>query len=807
MSSLLPNLLPKALRLNAASWIAVLAATTVASANEPPVNPIGDAEPPASPTAAIASASTPTPDAEGPLVADPVGDRPPITSHTESSASSESSQPAAAIAPPEAGANARSATISPTVLPATDAAPKIDVATPLDRDTPLASESDRPLSPSAPQLAPVAFPKVLPTRSLRLSSETLLDQVDRYMSGEGVNPLLNQVDQYADGAPRLESSSGNALLDLIEGYVNETATIGIDPQLVKIETYATEGVVEPPFSFQTTSLNFLEANSTVEWAFGEPIAPDSAAALAQVTSVAQLSDVTPTVWAFQALQSLVERYGVIAGYPDGTYRGHRSLSRYEFAAGLNAAMDRINELVAQGSADLVNKEDLETLQRLQEEYQTELAAIAGKVEGLEGRTMALLTDRFSTTAKLFGLAFFNVTGLTGADGVLRETGQRVLPGVKSPPVVQEIERDPNVTSAGLVWLNLGASFTGKDLLITQLATGIGISPANVITSQTSSVNTTGNPFTDAGAFLGPNARVVLREMVYEFPMGNARVAIGPRINWFRFFDENRFTFFLNGTTSLNQIANPLTTDIRRGAGAIVRLPLGNKVRLGLGYLAESNEFVDFNSASVPTEGLFGGTNSLTAELAFNPSNNFGIKFLYNRLNQQARQVSLNGVPIDTNKYISGVPINGIADDGAGGSLRNAQSDIFQVNTEWLVTPRFGLFGRYGIANTNLNAVDDDRDGSITTQSFQVGMAFPDLFKQGAVGTLAFLMPFNYTSGRKYLVSGGGDGGTQYELEGTYYWPVSPNIAIIPNFQVIFNINNFESNPTIFIGNLRTQFSF
>lgn len=47
----------------------------------------------------------------------------------------------------------------------------------------------------------------------------------------------------------------------------------------------------------------------------------------QVTSVSQLSDVQPTDWAFQALQSLVERYGCIAGYPDGTYRGNRALTR------------------------------------------------------------------------------------------------------------------------------------------------------------------------------------------------------------------------------------------------------------------------------------------------------------------------------------------------------------------------------------------------------------------------------------------------------------------------------------------------
>jgi hypothetical protein len=58
--------------------------------------------------------------------------------------------------------------------------------------------------------------------------------------------------------------------------------------------------------------------------------------MGQVTSVTQLSDVQPTDWAYEALRSLVERYGCIAGYPGGTFRGNRSMSRYEFAAGLNA---------------------------------------------------------------------------------------------------------------------------------------------------------------------------------------------------------------------------------------------------------------------------------------------------------------------------------------------------------------------------------------------------------------------------------------------------------------------------------------
>jgi len=41
---------------------------------------------------------------------------------------------------------------------------------------------------------------------------------------------------------------------------------------------------------------------------------------------------------FSGTQALIERYVVIAGYPDSTYRGNQAMTRSEFAAGLNAAM-------------------------------------------------------------------------------------------------------------------------------------------------------------------------------------------------------------------------------------------------------------------------------------------------------------------------------------------------------------------------------------------------------------------------------------------------------------------------------------
>jgi hypothetical protein len=119
--------------------------------------------------------------------------------------------------------------------------------------------------------------------------------------------------------------------------------------------------------------------------------------LGQVTSVSQLSDVQPTDWAFQALQSLVERYGCIAGYPDGTFKGNRSATRYEMAAALNACLDQISDRFA-------SKADLDAVKALQDEFAAELATLRGRVDGLEARVDTVEAQQFSTTTKLSGEA-------------------------------------------------------------------------------------------------------------------------------------------------------------------------------------------------------------------------------------------------------------------------------------------------------------------------------------------------------------------------------------------------------------------
>jgi len=182
-----------------------------------------------------------------------------------------------------------------------------------------------------------------------------------------------------------------------------------------------------------------------------------------VTSVSQLSDVRPTDWAFTALQSLIERYGCIAGYPDRTFRGKQATSRYEFAAGLNACLDKINEIISAGLADKVSKDDLATLRKLQEEFAAELVTLRGRVNVLDAKVVNLEAQQFSTTTKLDGQVIVAVSASgSGTDNLLIPIGN--LSGNSGKA---------NTTVINRVRLNLNTSFTGEDLLLTRLEVGNG----------------------------------------------------------------------------------------------------------------------------------------------------------------------------------------------------------------------------------------------------------------------------------------------------------------------------------------------
>jgi hypothetical protein len=524
----------------------------------------------------------------------------------------------------------------------------------------------------------------------------------------------------------------------------------------------------------------LSESETIRAINSESIRPKT---LAQnVTSVSQLSDVKPTDWAFTALQSLVERYGCIAGYPDSTFRGRQATSRYEFAAGLNACLDKINEIISAGLADKVSKEDLATLQKLQEEFAAELATLRGRVDALDAKVAKLEAQQFSTTTKLSGLAFFNVTTGSGS-GVLRDGA---TPG-----------NAPNTTMSGLVWLTLNTSFTGKDSLITQLAVGNGNSAYSNAYGSSGFFNTTATTFTDQTAGATANT-FVLRELSYTFPVfEKASLVVGPRVNFYKYFDGNRFLYPWN--TTFSSINSSLLSDAKRGAGAVFMTPLGDMFDFKVGYLAESNEFFTTNSAASPTQGLTGGTNNITAELGFKPSDSFKLRLIYgygniagNRNAAGALTGTVGGSPSLQATTIAG--------------FNNGQSNVFVANFDWLVTKGFGLFGRYGYGTTNLNRTAGGST-NVNQYTFQIGAAFPDLFKEGAQAMVSFAVPYKFGDSSNVLASGRGNDGTQYDLEFSYIYPVTKNISLVPSAYFIFNPNNFSGNPTVFIGNLQAVFSF
>jgi len=112
----------------------------------------------------------------------------------------------------------------------------------------------------------------------------------------------------------------------------------------------------------------------------------------QVTSITQFSDVKPTDWAYQALSNLIERYGCVAGYPNGTYKGGQAMTRYEAAALLNACLDRVTE-------------GTDEVKRLVKEFEKELAVLKGRVDSVEAKVGQLEATQFSTTTKLSPVGF------------------------------------------------------------------------------------------------------------------------------------------------------------------------------------------------------------------------------------------------------------------------------------------------------------------------------------------------------------------------------------------------------------------
>ena len=502
-------------------------------------------------------------------------------------------------------------------------------------------------------------------------------------------------------------------------------------------------------------------------------------ALDQVTSVSQLTDVRPTDWAFQALQSLVERYGCIVGYPDRTFRGNRTLSRYEFAAGVNACMDRINELIAAGTADLVKKEDLLALQKLQEEFAAELAALRGRVDALEARTATLEKQQFSTTTKLFGQLIVGVQGRNSPD--IELAGFRFNDNSDQVNVINNVQ------------LSLLTQFSPRDILLTGLQAGSGNNFSQLLTRDVL-----------LGYAADTNNSIRISDLTYRRLFGSnlAVIAGAAGVNMVNVFrGANRVESAGFGPLSRFAQRNPIQNIGGDGAGVGFDWQIVPSVSLQGVYTA-------VNANDPINAGLFGGENGTTtigAQLSISPIDTVDIGINY--VNSYSPSGFL-GTSVGDDQLALPNPLSFRAP---------IKTNAYGATVAWRATPKITVGGWAGFTDSSLKGFD----GNVKTFNWMAFLNFPDLFKDGNLGGIYVGQPPRITDsdlpfGRNVpsfvnegdFFAGPGDQPSRTtHVEAFYRFRVNDNISLTPGVIVVFNPNHNNNNDTITIGVLRTTFTF
>ena len=464
---------------------------------------------------------------------------------------------------------------------------------------------------------------------------------------------------------------------------------------------------------------------------------DYAATGEQVTSITQFSDVYPTDWAYQALGNLVERYGCVAGYPNGTFRGNRAMTRFEAAALLNACLDRVTEVT-------------DELKMLMKEFSKELAILKGRVDGLEAKVGELEAQQFSTTTKMTVNSFWalGATSYGGDNDTLADATS---------------EADGATSFSYDLRIFLDTSFTGEDLLRTRLRSG---NIADVYAG-----NGTVGLWSQEYGFNSGNDLTVDR-LFYQFPVGDSFTFTGgPLVRQ-------------DDMLAVWPAAYPaaMTVDFFTYAGApgTYNLALG----AGGGFIWSKDDFnisasyLSGNGAnSNPKTGGGIATDAAasngTVQLSYAPEQ-WGVALAYNygSTDNGVGLYSGNGTPLANTLQLDGV------------------TNSAAVSAWWM--PEETGFIPSVSAGWGINSTDDAAGGcfvdgvnlcpglkSSTSQSWYVGLQWDDAFLEGnalgfAVGQPTFVTSLDTDSGVDDSVADG-----NYAFELFYNFQVTDNISVTP----------------------------
>lgn len=497
--------------------------------------------------------------------------------------------------------------------------------------------------------------------------------------------------------------------------------------------------------------------------------PTSDNSFAQVNSVSQLKDVRPTDWAYQALRELIERYGCISGYPDSTYRGDRALTRWEFAAGLNACLQQIERLIEQGVN--IAREDVEKLQRLAQDFETELAGISGRVDNLEGRVAYLEDHQFSTTTKLLVQTIWSVSDTFGD----RVGG----------------DRDESQTQfAYRIRFNWETSFTGEDLLRTRLQVSNFDSIADV-----SGTNMTRLNFDDDSG-----NQVQIPHLLYRTPITDRlSLTVGPvGIGYTDITDTITPATIADDGLGIPSIGEYSPLYRRGGGGGAINWNITEALLLTVGYVATDT------ANSEEGSGLFNGGYHALAQLAYYLEDG-AIAIAYSRSYAPKGEVNLTG---DTGSFLAREPF---------GDEIATSADFYTLQGYYRLTPNFQIHGWGGYVNTTaegsgMSNLADGVGGEIPLTVSNgdraelwfgaIGFTFPDVGGEGNLpGILVGLPPQVSSSDVRE------DRDTSYHIEAFYRFQINDNIAITPGVWAVINPENDNRNETQWVGHIRTSFNF
>ena len=483
------------------------------------------------------------------------------------------------------------------------------------------------------------------------------------------------------------------------------------------------------------------------------IAPRS---LAQVNNVKQFRDVEVTDWSYEALRSLSDRYGCISGFPDGTYRGERAVSRAEFAAGLNACLDKIDSITAK-----MPQTDIDTVLRLLQEFQSELAILKGRTDGSQARVDDLEATQFSTTSKLRGEAIF------GLGGVLSE-------GTENDAVFGSRLR-----------LDFVTSFEGDDLLFTRLS-------RNDFQGFAEEVGT----FQGNLAFVEPDEDEDLRldELHYSFGIGDRlRFIVGAAG-----IDAEDIAGTINyldgdgGSGSISRFGtrNPLYYSPGDAGLGITHSPI-DEIEISAGYLA--------SAANIPSSGsgLFNGPYSALGQIAIAPLKSLSLAATYIHSYNQS----------DTETGTIRANLQSQTEELFGEEVPTV-SNSYGLELSWAVSDRIIIGGRGGLSKvSNLDTLNGQIDrGTQDVWNWAATLALPDLGTEGSLAGIVVGSEPRVTESTIDALKE--DNEQSLHLEAFYQYQINDNISVTPGVVWITEPNSdIQNSDDLVIGTLRTTFSF